>query len=111
MGQRGKTLKHWDGDLEQENIRKKKHISNTGQRERNLEIGTWSQTERTGVENCEGLKGRQGGIKKIGIGRQTDRWRKTKIVMGCRTETEDEKKRDREHDRSTQREKEHGEVG
>ena len=48
MGQRGKTLKHWDGDLEQENIRKKKHISNTGQRERNLEIGTWSQTERIG---------------------------------------------------------------
>ena len=40
-------------------------------------------------------------LKRIGIGRQTDRWRKTKIAMGCRTETEDEKKRDREHDRST----------
>ena len=26
MGQRGKTLKHWDRDLEQENISKKKSI-------------------------------------------------------------------------------------
>ena len=52
-----------------------------------------------GGGNCEGLKGRWGGIKK-NWDRKTDRWRKTKIVMGCRTETEDEKKRDREHDRS-----------
>lgn len=51
-------------------------------------MGTWRQTERGrwGSGNCEGLKGRQVEIKKNGIERQADRWRKTKIVMGCRTE-------------------------